>query len=108
MIFVTGGAGFVGANFVLDWLGQTQQPSEPVLNLDKLTYAGNRRTLSSLAGDERHHFVEGDIGDRALGGQLLKIHQPRAVINFGASQKKQRMSEKTRFFWAVLVFDKWQ
>lgn len=84
MIFVTGGAGFIGANFVLDWLDQGHQPGEPVVNLDKLTYAGNLQTLASVSGDARHHFVEGDIGDRALVASLLHAHQPRAVINFAA------------------------
>ena len=68
MILVTGGAGFIGANFVLDWLAQSD---EPVVNLDKLTYAGNRENLASLDGDTRHIFVQGDIGDAALVGQLL-------------------------------------
>ncbi|MCM8750733.1 GDP-mannose 4,6-dehydratase, partial [Thermomicrobiaceae bacterium CFH 74404] len=62
-ILVTGGAGFIGANFVLDWL---QHHDEPVVNLDKLTYAGNLDNLASLQGDARHVFVRGDIGDRAL------------------------------------------
>ena len=90
MIFVTGGAGFIGANFVLDWLAQAQQPNEPVVNLDKLTYAGNLQTLCSLDGDDRHHFVQGDIGNRALVGHLLKTHQPRAVINFAAESHVDR------------------
>jgi NAD(P)-dependent dehydrogenase (short-subunit alcohol dehydrogenase family) len=68
MIFVTGGAGFIGANFVLDWLAQG---AEPVLNLDKLTYAGNRENLAALEGDARHVFVHGDIGDSALVSHLL-------------------------------------
>ncbi|MBP6894365.1 MAG: GDP-mannose 4,6-dehydratase, partial [Pseudacidovorax sp.] len=63
MILVTGGAGFIGANFVLDWLAGAD---EPVVNLDKLTYAGNLQTLASLDGDKRHVFVQGDIGDSAL------------------------------------------
>ena len=90
MIFVTGGAGFIGANFVLDWLGRGHQPSEPVVNLDKLTYAGNLQTLASVSGDARHHFVEGDIGDRALVAGLLQAHQPRAVINFAAESHVDR------------------
>ena len=68
MILVTGGAGFIGANFVLDWLAAT---GEPVVNLDKLTYAGNLGNLAALAGDARHVFVRGDIGDRALVDALL-------------------------------------
>nr|MBP6780733.1 GDP-mannose 4,6-dehydratase [Ottowia sp.] len=66
MIFVTGGAGFIGSNFVLDWLAGG---SEPIVNLDKLTYAGNRANLESLQGDARHVFVQGDIGDAALVGR---------------------------------------
>lgn len=86
-ILVTGGAGFIGGNFVLDWLAQRQ---EHVLNLDKLTYAGNLQTLSSLQGDLRHVFVQGDIGDRALVEQLLAQHQPRAVVNFAAESHVDR------------------
>ena len=87
MILVTGGAGFIGANFVLDWLAQSD---EPVVNLDKLTYAGNRENLASLDGDTRHIFVQGDIGDAALVGQLLAQHQPRAVVNFAAESHVDR------------------
>jgi dTDP-glucose 4,6-dehydratase len=86
-ILVTGGAGFIGGNFVLDWLaGQ----SEKVVNLDKLTYAGNLQTLASVQGDPRHVFVQGDIGDRALVERLLAEHQPRAVINFAAESHVDR------------------
>ena len=74
MILVTGGAGFIGSNFFLDWFSTS---GEPVLNLDLLTYAGNLENLSSLADDPRHIFVRGDIGDRALVIALLKQHQPR-------------------------------
>lgn len=81
MIFITGGAGFIGANFVLDWLSQSD---EPVINLDKRTYAGNPETLQSLQGDVRHTLVQGDIGDTDLVTQLLAQHQPRAVVNFAA------------------------
>lgn len=87
MILVTGGAGFIGANFVLNWLAVND---EPVLNLDKLTYAGNLDNLSSLNGDPRHVFVKGDIGDRALVDQLLTQHRPRAVINFAAESHVDR------------------
>ena len=87
MILVTGGAGFIGANFVLDWLAQSD---EPVLNLDKLTYAGNMENLSSLQGDARHIFVQGDIGDSALLDQLLAQYRPRAVLNFAAESHVDR------------------
>ena len=87
MLLVTGGAGFIGANFVLDWLAQSD---EPVINLDKLTYAGNLKNLSSLQGDKRHVFVEGDIGDAALVGELLATHRPRAVLNFAAESHVDR------------------
>ena len=87
MILVTGGAGFIGANFVLDWLTAS---NEPVVNLDKLTYAGNAETLSSLKGDSRHHFVVGDIGDKALVAKLLAQHQPRAIIHFAAESHVDR------------------
>ncbi len=87
MILVTGGAGFIGSNFVLDWLAQND---EPVLNLDKLTYAGNRRNLAPLAGDARHVFVQGDIGDAGLVARLLAEHRPRAVVNFAAESHVDR------------------
>jgi dTDP-glucose 4,6-dehydratase len=87
MILVTGGAGFIGANFVLDWLAQSD---EPVINLDKLTYAGNLETLASLQGDARHVFVQGDIGDAGLVSRLLAEHRPRAVINFAAESHVDR------------------
>ena len=87
MIFVTGGAGFIGSNFVLDWLGQA---NEAVLNLDKLTYAGNRQNFASLNGDARHVFVEGDIGDSALIDKLLAEHKPRAIVNFAAESHVDR------------------
>lgn len=86
-VLVTGGAGFIGANFVLDWLAQSD---EPVINLDKLTYAGNLETLASLEGDDRHVFVRGDIGDRALLDHLLKTHQPRAIVHFAAESHVDR------------------
>ena len=87
MILVTGGAGFIGANFCLDWLAQSD---EPVVNLDKLTYAGNPETLQSLQGDARHTLVHGDIGDSALVSQLLTTHQPRAIVNFAAESHVDR------------------
>ena len=87
MILVTGGAGFIGANFVLDWLAQS---NEPVVNLDKLTYAGNLENLASLQGDARHVFVQGDIDDGRLVSELLERHRPRAVINFAAESHVDR------------------
>ncbi|TXL18297.1 dTDP-glucose 4,6-dehydratase [Methylococcaceae bacterium HT3] len=87
MIFVTGGAGFIGANFVLDWLAEND---ESIVNIDKLTYAGNLESLSSLQGDNRHIFVQGDIGDASLISELLEKHQPRAVINFAAESHVDR------------------
>ncbi|MBK9186226.1 MAG: dTDP-glucose 4,6-dehydratase [Moraxellaceae bacterium] len=86
-ILVTGAAGFIGANFVLDWLALHD---EPIINLDKLTYAGNLDSLKSLKADVRHIFVQGDIGDSALVSSLLKQYQPRAVINFAAESHVDR------------------
>ena len=88
MILVTGGAGFIGGNFVLDWLANPA--AEGVVNLDKLTYAGNLATLKSLEKDTRHVFVEGDIGDYDLVLSLLKKHQIRAVVNFAAESHVDR------------------
>ena len=117
MILVTGGAGFIGGNFVLDWLSSHD---EPVVNLDKLTYAGNRDTLASLQNDNRHVFIQGDIGDRTLVGALLAKHRPRAVINFAAESHVDRsihgpgdfiqtnvvgtfnLLETVRAYWSVL------
>ena len=86
-ILVTGGAGFIGSNFVLDWLATSD---ECVVNLDKLTYAGNVHNLADLAKDPRHIFVRGDIGDAALVAALLKEHRPRAVLNFAAESHVDR------------------
>jgi dTDP-glucose 4,6-dehydratase len=117
VILVTGGAGFIGANFVLDWLAVCD---EPVLILDKLTYAGNLENLASLAGDARHVFVQGDIADRALVDQLLARHRPRAVVHFAAESHVDRsihgpgefirtnvegtftLLEAARAYWAAL------
>ena len=117
MILVTGGAGFVGANFVLEWIATT---NEPVLNLDALTYAGNLESLKALQGDARHVFVQGDIGDRALLDRLLVQHRPRAVVHLAAESHVDRsihgpgafiktnvegtytLLEATRAYWSAL------
>jgi len=88
MILVTGGAGFIGGNFILDWLANST--SEGVVNLDKLTYAGNLATLESLKDDSRHIFIHGDICDKELVTKLLKEFQPRAIINFAAESHVDR------------------
>jgi dTDP-glucose 4,6-dehydratase len=87
MILVTGAAGFIGSNFVLDWLAGCD---EPVVSLDALTYAGNLENLASLQGDPRHTFVQGSIGDFELVSQLLATHQPRAILNFAAESHVDR------------------
>src|SRR5689334_20246625 len=120
MILVTGGAGFIGANFVLDWLAAA---GEPLVNLDKLTYAGNLGNLASIAGDERHLFVRGDIGDVEQVGALLRAHRPRAIVNFAAESHVDRsihgpgafihtnivgtfnLLEATRAWWTSLPAD---
>lgn len=117
MILVTGGAGFIGANFVLDWIAAT---GEAVLNLDALTYAGNLESLQSLEGDARHVFVRGDICDRPLLDRLLAQHQPRAIVHFAAESHVDRsihgpgafvrtnvegtftLLEAARTYWAAL------
>jgi len=119
-MLITGGAGFIGANFVLDWLAQSD---EAVINLDKLTYAGNLETLASLAGDARHTLVQGDIADGALVASLLAAHRPRAVVNFAAESHVDRsihgpedfiqtnvvgtfrLLEAVRAYWAELPAD---
>ena len=87
MILVTGGAGFIGSNFVLDWLASTD---EPVINLDKLTYAGNPDNLAAIEGDSRHQLVKGDICDRELVNQLIATHKPRAIVHFAAESHVDR------------------
>ncbi len=100
MILVTGGAGFIGSNFVLDWL---TAGNEPIVNLDKLTYAGNRANLESLQGDARHVFVQGDIGDAALVGRLLAEHRPRAIVNFAAESHVDRSIHGAEDFIATNI-----
>ena len=120
MILVTGGAGFIGANFVLDWIANSD---EPVVNLDKLTYAGNLETLASLKNNPQHIFVQGDIGDSALVDRLLAEHKPRAVVNFAAESHVDRsihgpedfvqtnvlgtfrLLESVRGYWSALPAD---
>ncbi|AZP11720.1 dTDP-glucose 4,6-dehydratase [Undibacterium parvum] len=120
MLLVTGGAGFIGANFVLDWVAQSD---EAIINLDALTYAGNRENLASLEGNEQHNFVHGDIADTALVSALLAQHQPRAIINFAAESHVDRsihgpedfiqtnivgtfkLLEATRAYWGSLKGD---
>jgi dTDP-glucose 4,6-dehydratase len=117
MLLVTGGAGFIGSNFVLSSLAASD---EPVVNLDKLTYAGNLHNLDSLRGDARHVFVRGDIRDRALLKQALERHRPRAIAHFAAESHVDRsilgpaefidtnivgtwnLLEEARAYWAAL------
>jgi dTDP-glucose 4,6-dehydratase len=86
-VLITGGAGFIGANFVLDWVAHT---TEKIVNLDKLTYAGNLESLAALNNNPQHVFVQGDIGDSELLPKLLAEHQPRAVLNFAAESHVDR------------------
>lgn len=95
MLIVTGGAGFIGANFVLDWIARHE---EPVLTLDALTYAGNLANLSSVRDEARHRFVQGDIGDGSLVGRLLTEHRPRAVVNFAAESHVDRSIHRPEAF----------
>ncbi|HEX9183655.1 MAG TPA: dTDP-glucose 4,6-dehydratase [Burkholderiales bacterium] len=90
MLLVTGGAGFIGSNFVLSTIAQT---GEPIVNLDKLTYAGNLANLEALRADARHSFVQGDIGDRGLVGTLLARHRPRAIVHLAAESHVDRSIE---------------
>ncbi|NHZ41633.1 dTDP-glucose 4,6-dehydratase [Massilia aquatica] len=100
MILVTGGAGFIGSNFILDWLAHSD---EPVLNLDQLTYAGNLDNLAPLRGDARHVFVQGDIGDRLQVAQLLVRHRPRALIHFAAESHVDRSIDAPGQFIATNI-----
>jgi len=117
MILVTGGAGFIGSNFVLDWIAAE---GTPVVNLDKLTYAGNPANLASLKGDGRYVFAQGDICDRTLIASLLQKHQPLAIVHFAAESHVDRsihgpgefvqtnvvgtfsLLEETRAYWSAL------
>jgi len=117
MILITGGAGFIGTNFLLDWLTQSD---EEVINLDILSYAGNLENLVSLNDDKRHIFVQGDICDSTLATRLLAKYQPRAIINFAAESHVDRsiqdpegfiqtnivgtfrLLETTRAYWSTL------
>jgi dTDP-glucose 4,6-dehydratase len=119
-LLVTGGAGFIGSNFVLDWLARS---SEAVVNLDALTYAGNLQNLAALQGNPRHAFVHGDITDRALVDRLLAEHRPRAIVHFAAESHVDRsihgpgafmrtnvdgtftLLEAARAFWGTLEGD---
>ena len=100
MIILTGAAGFIGANFVHHWLGQSE---EPVLVLDALTYAGNRANLAALQGDADHIFVQGDIGDAALTARLLAEHRPRAIVNFAAESHVDRSIHGAEEFIATNI-----
>ena len=101
MLLVTGGAGFIGSNFVLSTIAET---GEPIVNLDKLTYAGNLRNLESLRGDSRHVFVHGDICDRALVRKLLEAHKPRAIVHFAAESHVDRSISGPAEFVQTNVF----
>jgi dTDP-glucose 4,6-dehydratase len=117
LILVTGGAGFIGSNFVLDWIATE---GTPVVNLDKLTYAGNPANLAALKDDARHIFAHGDINDRTLVAKLLQQHRPRAIVHFAAESHVDRsihgpgefvqtnvvgtfsLLEETRAYWSAL------
>jgi dTDP-glucose 4,6-dehydratase len=100
LILVTGGAGFIGANFVHAWL---REEGTPIVNLDRLTYAGNAQSLDPVAGDPRHVFVQGDIGGHELVRRLLREHRPRAILNFAAESHVDRSIHGPEDFIATNV-----
>ena len=104
MLLVTGGAGFIGSNFVVSTIRETAQS---IVNLDKLTYAGNLRNLDVLRGDRRHNFVQGDICDRELVRRLLRTHRPRAIVHFAAESHVDRSIEGPAEFVQTNVVGTW-
>src|ERR1700684_3609034 len=120
-ILVTGGAGFIGSNFILRWM---ERDSGSVVNLDKLTYAGNLHNLANVADDKRYEFIHGDIADRVLTSSLLERRKPRAIVHFAAESHVDRsirgpedfirtnvdgtfaLLEETRAYWTALSDDK--
>ncbi len=104
MLLVTGGAGFIGSNFVVSTI---RESAEPIVNLDKLTYAGDLENLAALQGDRLHHFVQGDIGDRALVRKLLRTHKPRAIVHFAAESHVDRSIEGPAEFVQTNVVGTW-
>jgi len=101
MILITGGAGFIGSNFILRWFSRE---NTPIVNLDKLTYAGNLNNLARLEHDPRYIFVHGDIVDRSLVRQLLEKHQPRAILNFAAETHVDRSIHNPESFIQTNIF----
>ena len=104
MLLVTGGAGFIGSNFVVSTIKET---AETILNLDKLTYAGSLKSLDVLRGDRRHNFVQGDICDRELVRKLLRTHKPRAIVHFAAETHVDRSIEGPAEFVETNVVGTW-
>jgi dTDP-glucose 4,6-dehydratase len=122
-VIVTGGAGFIGSNFILQRMGEDPATAASIINLDQLTYAGNLRNLASVANDRRYEFVHGDIADRGRVRELLEKHQPRAVVHFAAESHVDRsirgpdefirtnidgtfaLLEETRAYWNALADD---
>jgi dTDP-glucose 4,6-dehydratase len=104
MLLVTGGAGFIGSNFVVSTIKET---AESIVNLDKLTYAGNLKNLDTLRGDRRHTFLQGDIADRELVRKLLRMHKPRAIVHFAAESHVDRSIEGPAEFVQTNVVGTW-